>query len=245
MNAKAALLLGFLIGIAAGGAGMFLANRPPSPGAAPAAAPSTNAARELAAAVNDLRAHERSWWDMDAPTPDVAPPSAPGAPVVAVTNREPEAAARPQRMPNWEEWRTMSQEDRERRFASFWSNQQVAARASFISNAVLGAAEAVRFDVLTTAMNLRLHQALDPVIQQYQSGWRPSPEDRTRLALEVSAILVDTYDEMDRNMPAGWREGLTNAYFSLTQFVEPQYMPFMRGVSGWHGRGGPGGPPPH
>lgn len=246
MNSNLALFLGFVIGVAAGGSGMYLAHRrPPAP---PAPAPSTNAVRELAAAVSDKRARGPTWWDMDAPTPDilaVQDTSGP-APVLMITNVTSGGASRTNRWQREDDWRNLSQEDREKRFQSYWSNQQVAARANLITNAVLGEHEAVRFDVLTAAMNLHLKERLDPVIQQYQTGWRPSPEERTRLALEVSAILVDTYDEMDRSMPEGWREGLTNTYFSLTQFVEPQYMPFVRGMGGMRGPwgGDRGGPPP-
>ncbi len=239
MNPKLSLFLGFIIGVAAGVGGMrFTLTSPQRP---PTQPPQTNdIARQVAEAAREKNLRGPNWWDMDAPTPEVRPaPSgtvATAAPVTKIAGDDSQPTT------NRDDWFSQSPEERQRRFASYWSNQMNIARANFISNAVLSQDEAIRFDVLTDAMNLRLQQRLDPVIEQYQNGWRPTPEDRTRLALEVSTILANTYDDMDRNMPEGWREGVTNSYFSLTQFVPPQYMPFMRGISGgvWQGGGGPG-----
>jgi hypothetical protein len=238
MNPKLALVLGFLIGIAAGACGMFFARINTAP---PAAAEPANATKQqVAEAAREKNTRGRMWWDMDAPTPEIGPtrsgsagPAAPSS-VTAVGSPVPGSSQ--------DDWRNQSQEERQQRFMTFWSNQQVTARATFISNTVLSAQEVLKFDVVTEAMNVRLRARLDPIVAAYEKGWRPSPEERTRLALDVSAILVNTYDDLDRTMPDDWREGATNSYFSLTQFVEPKYMPFMRGMSGWGG--GPGGPPP-
>jgi hypothetical protein len=245
MNSKVALLLGFIIGIAATTGGMYLSARAHRP--APAAPSLANIpVKELTAATNERRARGPNWWDMDAPTPDVPPPRELQASVITVTNivnGEPRVSTN--HVSRGDDWRNMSEAERQQRFTSFWSNQIITARASFVSNAVLTQDEATRFDVLTTAMNLRLAQRLDPLVEKYQAGWRPTPEERTRLMQDVSQVIVSTYDEMDRNMPADWRDGVTNSYFSLTQFVDPKYMPFTRGLSGWHGPpgGGFGGPP--
>jgi hypothetical protein len=251
MNPKLALVLGFLIGIAAGACGMYFARTGNSTRSE--AAPTNVPLKEVAEAAREKNSRGPNWWGMDAPTPEIGPTrtvsetSQPAAVISDRTNSPPERSGR------GEDWRNMSEAERQQRFATFWSNQQVTTRAAFISNTVLSADEAVKFDVLTAAMNVRLSARLDPIVKAYESGWRPSPEERTRIAQDVSTILVNTYDEMDRNMPADWREGATNSYFSLTQFVDPRYMPFMRGMSspppGMWGGGGSGGgffggPPP-
>ena len=246
MNSNVSLLLGFVIGVASGAGGMLLAGKKPVPSPAPAI--STNlAVREFAETSREKRLRSPMWWDMDAPTPEVRPASGGPPLVVLVTNFvNGVAEVRTNRNSRWDEWRNLPDADRQQRFAILWSNQMIAARAEFVSNAVLNEAEATRFDVLASAMNIRLKQLLDPVVQQYQNGWRPAPEDRTRLMAQISAVLVTTYDEMDRNMPKDWRDSVpSNSTFSLTQFVEPQYTPFMRGL-GARPQGGPGGfgPPP-
>lgn len=245
MNPKLALVLGFLIGIAAGACGMYFARINTSPHTA--AVPTNVSQRQLAEAAREKNSRGPSWWGMDAPTPDIGPTrtttNGGGTTQFNPVINTPAPGSR------GEDWRNMTEEERRVRFAAIWSNQQAAARSSFISNTVLTASEAVRFDVLAAAMNVRLAARLDPVVEAYESGWRPTPEERTRLALDVSAILVATYDELDRNLPPDWREGATNSYFSLTQFVDPRYMPFMRGMSSpppgaWGGGGFIGGPPP-
>lgn len=226
MNPKLALVLGFLIGIAAGACGMYFARIETAPRNEAA---HTNVPRQqVAEAARDSRARGPTWWGLDAPTPEIGPTrvgtnGAPSANNLVINTPAPGGRS--------DDWRTMTDAERQERFASFWSNQQVVARAALISNTVLTEAEAVRFDVLAAAMNVRLSARLDPIVQAYEAGWRPSPEERTRIALDVSSILVTTYDELDRNLPADWREGATNSYFSLTQFVAPKYMPFMRGMS--------------
>jgi len=132
-------------------------------------------------------------------------------------------------------------EERMQQFMSFWSNRVVSARTNFIANAKLNEDQTTKFDVLVTAMNLRLQQKLDPAMEELRNGWRPTPEDRVRLMSDISSVLVLTYDEMDRNLPPNWRNANSNSNLSLTQFVDPKYRPFMQGFRGG-GRGGPGGP---
>lgn len=243
MDSKVALLLGFLIGVAAGVGGMVLTGLRDRPHAPPPVVTNIAARGEIAEAAREKNSRGPSWWGLDAPTPEVGPAydHRPPERIVVVTNTV-SGEVSTNRSPWRGDWDQLTQQEREQRFISFWTNQAAVARTSFISNAALDAEQATRFDVLTTAMNLRLASKLDPLVEQYANGWRPTPEDRTRIALDVSSILVGTYDELDRNMPDNWRDATTNSSLSLTQFVDPKYMPFMRGIGGRPGGFG-GGPP--
>ncbi len=248
MDSKVALLLGFLIGVAAGIGGMVLTGLRDKPHVVPPVVTNV-AAKGIVEAAREKNSHGPNWWGMDAPTPDIGPVYDTRPPDRIVTNIV-TGEISTNRNPWRGDWEQLTQQEREQRFVSFWTNQAAVARTTFITNAALDADQATRFDVLTAAMNLRLAAKLDPLVEQYQKGWRPNPEDRTRIALDVSSVLVGTYDEMDRNMPENWRDTTTNSGgMSLTQFVDPKYMPFMRGIGGIGGRPGgwgvpQGGPPP-
>lgn len=113
-------------------------------------------------------------------------------------------------------------------------------RSNFVAEAKLSEDEATRFDVLVAAMNIRLEQKVAEWRAILEDGAIPRPESRARAMKEISEILVMTYDELDRNMPEGWRdEAGTN--FNLNTFVDPELWREMRPLM----RGGfRGGPPP-
>jgi hypothetical protein len=139
--------------------------------------------------------------------------------------------------------------DMSNRYAQFradWTNRVASDRTNFIAKAKLDEKQAERFDVLMTAMNVRLGAILDPLVAEMQSGQFPhlSTEERARLAHDVSGALVTTYDEMNRSMPEGWGDMASSNHISPSHFVDPQYQVFTRAVTGGgRGGGGFGGPP--
>ena len=245
MNGKLGIIFSLVAGVLLGGTGMYLA-RPVAPPQEQAdrppvvvttvvervvhAAPATRVIRETGPAAVENEAQQET-------NPVVAFQPAPGTDTMpARTNRwRDDAATRA----DWS--------NREARFRADWTNRAAAARTNFIAKANLNSDQAVRFDVLVSAMNLRLATALDPIIAQYQAGVRPNSEERARVAYNVSGALVNTYDEMNRSMPSDWSDSASSNNISMTQFVDPQYLPFMRGMTGGggpggFGRGGGGGP---
>lgn len=246
--------IGFVAGLVAGAAGMYFGKPDPAPQEAPApvvaASDSQPEAPKPAATARAESARPRpstgdaGWWDMDAPRPEI-PPSTNGFAMQFASTNGPGGRGERQ----WDEARMRAEwTNRMAQFATEWSNRVVAARTNFIAKAKLSQDQAVRFDVLVTSMNLRLQDILEPVMQTYQSGGRLTSEDRIRVAHDVSGALVTTYDEMDRGMPEDWRTVASSNEISITQFVDPKYMPFMRGMTGRGGPpggfgGGRGGPP--
>lgn len=243
--------MGFVVGAVVGAAAMYFGKPEPVP-EAPAPVVAAAEVKPEAPAVQPAREQQpgrprpsngdAGWWDMDAPRPEI-PPSTNGEAFAArMMSTNGPRRWDPERMQS--EW-----SNRIAQFTAEWSNRVVAARTNFIAQAKLSQDQSVRFDVLVTSMNLRLQDILEPVMQQYQQGGRLTSEDRIRIAHDVSGALVSTYDEMDRAMPEDWRSVASSNEISITQFVDPKYMPFMRGMTGrgggpggWGGRPGGGGP---
>ena len=119
--------------------------------------------------------------------------------------------------------------------------RMAAARTNLLAKAELSEAEAVRFDVLMTSLNLRLKQQADRWREELESGALSRAEVRARAMNEISSAMVLTYDEMDRNLPAGWRDA-AGPDFNLMTFVEPEVWQELRPVMRGGFRGG--GPPP-
>ncbi len=120
-----------------------------------------------------------------------------------------------------------------------------ALRTNLVAKAELSEEQTVRFDVLMAALNLRLKEQSAKWREAMDSGVMTRAEVRARAMSEVNSAVVLTYDELDRNMPSGWREVAGND-FNVMTFIDPEVMyelrPIMRG--GFRGGGGQGTNPP-
>lgn len=120
-----------------------------------------------------------------------------------------------------------------------------ALRSNFVAKAELSENEAVRFDVLMASLNMRLKQQSEKWREALDNESMTRSEVRARAMSEISQAMVLTYDELDRNMPDGWREQ-AGQDFNLMTFVEPEVWhelrPVMRGSFRGGGPGRPGEP---
>jgi len=133
-------------------------------------------------------------------------------------------------------------EEREERFQRMAQRMQERAaeqRSNFVERAELDSDQATRFDVLVAAMNMRLREQVKGWQAEAELGELPRAELRARVMNEMSSVMVLTYDELDRTMPAAWREE-AGPDFNLYTFVDPQVM---REARPFIGRGGFGRPP--
>ena len=118
-------------------------------------------------------------------------------------------------------------------------------RTNFIARAKLDESQATRFDVLVSSMNVRLGERLQEWNTYLSNNVLPRAEARARVMKDISAVMVLTYDEMDRNMPPGWRDE-AGPEFSLPAFIDPEIARGMRPIvgrgfgGGGRGFGGPG-----
>jgi hypothetical protein len=127
------------------------------------------------------------------------------------------------------------------RAAELWRMRSDIARAAFISDAELTDEDAVNFDVLAAAMNLRLANSIEAWVDGIKNGAEPGPEAGIRLARNVTDSLVLTYDEMDRKLTPGWREKLDSP-LNLTDFIDPSVASPLTEVEDAVGDSGGWGP---
>lgn len=101
-----------------------------------------------------------------------------------------------------------------------WQARVDLARDSFLFN-LGGSPEVARdFDVLVAALNLKIAHNIDQWVEAIKSKEDVRPEDMARLFHNLTGDIVTTYDEMDRKLPEGWRDG-AGKDFMLYDFVDP------------------------
>jgi hypothetical protein len=101
-----------------------------------------------------------------------------------------------------------------------WKLRSDLARNSFVSNVATNPDQAVQFDVLMAAMNLRLSNSISQWVQNVGTNRDITPETGIRMAHDLSGAIVVTYDELDRSLPEGWR-GQAGNDFALFNFINP------------------------
>lgn len=133
---------------------------------------------------------------------------------------------------NRESWLAQRLAEREARITRMRSN--------LIEQARLNDQQALRFEVLIAAMNLRLKEQARLWREAIDSGAMTPHEARARAMKEIGSAVSLTYDELDRNMPPNWRAATTNESINLWTFIEPELWRDLRPLMG---RGRPPLPP--
>ncbi|HMP72480.1 MAG TPA: hypothetical protein PKE55_04380 [Kiritimatiellia bacterium] len=101
-----------------------------------------------------------------------------------------------------------------------WAIRAEIARNSFLSRTRLRNDEAVQFDVVIAAMNLRLQSAFQNLSQTLLAGEDLTTERGVRVLHDLTGVLTLTYDELDRKLPSTWRAAAGDD-FDLTDFIDP------------------------
>jgi len=104
-----------------------------------------------------------------------------------------------------------------------WDMRRDLARNNLIRQLALPETSVNQFDVLVEAMNLRLGATVDAWSMKLLEQGSVNEEDGLRMMNELSEAMVLTYDEMDRTMPAGWREKV-GPKFDLMRFIDPEVL---------------------
>ncbi len=102
-----------------------------------------------------------------------------------------------------------------------WKLRVDVARSTFVSNAQLNDEQELEFDVLVEAMNLRIGDTIDNFAEQLRDAEEVQMEAGVRIMNEITETIVMTYDELDKSLPAKWRES-SGERFSLIDFVDPE-----------------------
>ena len=102
-----------------------------------------------------------------------------------------------------------------------WRLRSELARDSFLTRTGMAEEDALRFDVLVEAMNLRIETSIADWATLLESDQVTAPEAAVRMMHDISGALALTYDEMDRSLPAAWRTDAGEA-FQLFDFIDPR-----------------------
>ncbi|WP_372807234.1 hypothetical protein [Pontiella sp.] len=124
--------------------------------------------------------------------------------------------------------RPVSGEERLDQAIELWNVRTRLARASFIERMGAGEEEINDFDVLMAALNLRAEATISNWVARIEQQEQITSEDGIRMVSELLDWVVLTYDEMDRKLPANWREGVGDE-FRLIEMIDPQVAaPLLR-----------------
>lgn len=123
----------------------------------------------------------------------------------------------------------MSLKERIRSATELWRTRKDLARTSFMDNVKPEAAQAVQFDVVMSAMNLRLSNSIQKWAEALTTEEQFSPEMGIRMMNELSGVVVLTYDELDRTLAPEWRQR-AGEDFQLLDFINPEVALPLVGV---------------
>lgn len=118
--------------------------------------------------------------------------------------------------------------------ASAWGVRSELACNAFIENTELDEGQSIRFEVLVDSMNIRLEETVYAWVDKIKADdFKISTDEELgiRMMKDFADILVITYDEMDRNMPAGWRDAAGDT-FELTSLIDPDVIKPLIEVEG-------------
>ena len=121
--------------------------------------------------------------------------------------------------------------ERIREAEDLWRVRVEAARNDFLARTGFTPEQASRFDVLIEAMNLRLRGRIEEFARAVQDGQPLTPEMGARLIRDLSADVVTTYEELNRELPQ-WRS-VDQGRLDLGNFVDPKIAEPLVTIEGY------------
>ena len=108
-----------------------------------------------------------------------------------------------------------------------WDLRKGVVRQGFIDRVGINEDELIVFDTAIDAMNLRLGATFEKWAQLLESTDIPPAELGVKMGHEITEMMSLAYDDLDRGMPAGWRDA-SGENFSMGDFIDPTVaMPLL------------------
>lgn len=184
---------------------------------------------------NDMEAGARARKAREKAASGTNEVSATGTVVVAGST-EPATNAGP-RGPRWH----VASSNEVEKLKKAWALRADIARTNFVSRVKLNEQQTQDFDVLVEAMNLRIGATIDKWAAKIRQEGDMRPETGVRMMTDLGNAMVLTYDEMDRKLPAEWREN-AGAKFELVNFIDPEVLTPLQDLEGFVNKGDKGPP---
>jgi hypothetical protein len=124
----------------------------------------------------------------------------------------------PKRNPQRRTKKTM-QEDIDKA-VELWQLRSNIARSTFLENGRFSDGDAIDFDVLMEAMNVRLAHTIEEWAKDVEKKEQVGAEEGIRLMNGITEALILTYDAMDEKLPKDWRE-TGGKGMRLFDFIDP------------------------
>ncbi len=105
--------------------------------------------------------------------------------------------------------------------ADLWKVRVDLARNGFVANVATAPELAAQFDAVIADMNSRLGADIRTWVDYLKTQPQATPETGIRMMSTLSTDLVQTYEDLDATMPAGWREQAGES-FQVFDFIDPQ-----------------------
>ncbi len=164
---------------------------------------------------------------LSAEKPEKHDPNTDGVAVSGSENPEPEENAE---QGDEEDPRSGFEDDLDRAI-DLWQTRVAIARNTFVANAYLNDSQAVKFDTILEAMNVRIGTTIDEFASEVKDAETVQTEAGIRLMNDITDSMVTAYDEMDQTMPQGWRRRAGDK-FTMTDFIDPEVARPLVGIEG-------------
>jgi hypothetical protein len=107
-----------------------------------------------------------------------------------------------------------------------WKTRSELARNSLLSNLSATPEQTQMFDQAITNMNAQLAEKIRQWTDYLKQQQEVTPESAVRMMNDLSSTIVASYDELDKTLPADWRDK-AGPEFQLFDFVNPEVaLPF-------------------
>ncbi len=110
-----------------------------------------------------------------------------------------------------------------------WQTRVEIAKSTFVSNARLNDVQSLQFETALAAMNIRIGATIDAFAASIRDADVVQPEVGIRMVHAITEAMVITYDEMNEELPDGWRQR-AGERFSLTDFIDPEVARPLIGI---------------
>lgn len=108
-----------------------------------------------------------------------------------------------------------------------WKTRSEMARNIFQSRLNASPVQMQLFDQTIDRMNAELAERVREWAQYWKETGHEDPETAVRMVHDLSGVLVRAYDDLDRQLPADWRER-AGEHFQLFDFINPEVaLPFV------------------
>lgn len=113
--------------------------------------------------------------------------------------------------------------------ADLWGMRSDLARQSFLDTVAASEEQALRFDVVMEAMNVRLEASITHWAGVLAEDAMPPTEAGIRMMKDITEALALAYDDLDQSLPGSWKRDAGKS-FEIVDYIDPLVALPLAGV---------------